>query len=142
MGNEIMLEFDAVSENEGLARVVIAAFMARLNPTLDEIDDVKTSVSEAVTNAIIHGYGENGGKVIMKAQITDDTKLIVYITDSGKGIEDIKKAREPQFTTGKDNERTGMGFYFMEAFMDNVTVESSPGNGTTVKMSKIIGNCA
>jgi stage II sporulation protein AB (anti-sigma F factor) len=138
MGNEITLEFDAVSENEGLARVVIAAFMSRLNPTLDVIDDVKTSVSEAVTNAIIHGYGEKGGKVVMKARIVDGTELLVDISDMGKGIDDIEKAREIYFTTGLENERTGMGFYFMETFMDNVIIESKPGNGTTVKMSKII----
>lgn len=140
MGNEIMLEFDAVSENEGLARVVIAAFMTRLNPTLDVIDDVKTSVSEAVTNAIIHGYGGSGcGKVAMRATIVDDVELRVDITDNGKGIEDIERARQPMFTTGGDDERTGMGFYFMETFMDEVCVESTAGCGTTVRMSKIIG---
>jgi stage II sporulation protein AB (anti-sigma F factor) len=139
MDNEITLEFDAVSENEGLARVVIAAFMSRMNPTLDMIDDVKTSVSEAVTNAIIHGYGEKSGKVVMKARIVDDIELMVDISDKGKGIEDIEKARKMLFTTGSENERTGMGFYFMEAFMDNVTIESKLGSGTTVRMSKIIG---
>jgi stage II sporulation protein AB (anti-sigma F factor) len=138
MGNEIMLEFDAVSENEGLARVVIAAFMSRLNPTLDMIDDVKTSVSEAVTNAIIHGYGDKGGKVVMKAKIVDGMELLVDISDMGKGIDDVEKAREIFFTTEPENERTGMGFYFMETFMDNVIIESKPGNGTTVRMSKII----
>jgi stage II sporulation protein AB (anti-sigma F factor) len=139
MDNGIRLEFDAVSENEGLARVVIAAFMSRLNPTLDEIDDVKTSVSEAVTNAIIHGYGEKGGKVVMSARIEDKAKLVVDISDSGQGIEDIGKARKPMFTTGEENERTGMGFYFMETFMDNVAIKSAIGKGTTVSMSKIIG---
>jgi stage II sporulation protein AB (anti-sigma F factor) len=139
MDNQIMLEFDAKSENEALARIVIAAFMSRLNPTLDEVDDVKTSVSEAVTNAIIHGYGEKGGKVKMKAAIDDDRTLTVDISDDGKGIEDVKQARELLFTTAPDNERTGMGFYFMEIFMDTVSVESSLGKGTTVHMSKLIG---
>jgi stage II sporulation protein AB (anti-sigma F factor) len=141
MDNEIRIEFDAVSDNEGLARVVIAAFMSRLNPTLDEIDDVKTSVSEAVTNAVIHGYEDKGGKVVMTARIAG-SELEVCISDSGKGIEDIEKAREPLFTTGDDNERTGMGFYFMETFMDEVDIESVIGNGTTVRMKKIIGKCA
>jgi stage II sporulation protein AB (anti-sigma F factor) len=141
MDNEIKIEFDAVSDNEGLARVVIAAFMSRLNPTLDEIDDVKTSVSEAVTNAVIHGYDDKGGKVVMTARIYGG-ELEVCVSDSGKGIEDIEKAREPLFTTGNENERTGMGFYFMETFMDKVDIESTLGSGTTVRMKKIIGKSA
>ena len=136
MENEICMEFDAVSENEGLARVVIAAFMSRVDPTVDLVEDVKMAVSEAVTNAIIHGYGERGGRVVMRARITDDDELIVDIMDKGVGMADVAQAMQPLFTTGPDNERSGMGFAFMEAFMDRLEVESSPGEGTSVHMWK------
>lgn len=138
--NEIKLEFEAVSENEGLARVVIAAFIAGLDITVDELEDVKTAVSEAVTNAIIHGYRECGGKVLMNAVLKkesmDRNLLIVEICDTGVGIEDVERAMQPMFTTGLENERSGMGFSFMEAFMDKVTVTSSPNMGTMVHMEK------
>lgn len=134
--NEISIEFDAISENEGLARVVIAAFAAHLDPTLDQIEDVKTAVSEAVTNAIIHGYGEHGGKVVMKARLLADGGLCVDIIDNGVGIADIEQAMQPLFTTGAEDERSGMGFSFMEAFMDGLFVESTPGEGTCVHMYK------
>lgn len=136
MENEICMEFDAISENEGLARVVIAAFLARIDPTVDQVEDVKMAVSEAVTNAIIHGYGEKGGRVVMQARLSCDGELSVDIIDKGVGIEDVEQAMRPLFTTGADSERSGMGFAFMEAFMDRLEVESSPNKGTCVHMWK------
>ena len=136
MENEICMEFDAISENEGLARVVIAAFLSRIDPTVDQVEDVKMAVSEAVTNAIIHGYGEKGGRVVMQARLSADGELSVDIIDKGVGIEDIEQAMQPLFTTGAANERSGMGFAFMEAFMDRLEVESSPNEGTCVHMWK------
>lgn len=133
--NRIKIEFDAISENEAFARVCIAAFVTRLDPTLEEINDVKTAVSEAVTNAIIHGYGEKGGIVIMEAGL-EENELEIIITDFGKGIENVSQAMMPMFTTGEDKERSGMGFTFMEVFMNELYVESSPGKGTTVIMKK------
>lgn len=136
----VRLEMDSLSQNEEFARVVTAVFMSRLNPTLEEVDDVKTAVSEAVTNAVIHGYRGQEGVICM--DITADMKeqeLEVCIKDSGVGIPDIKKAMEPMFTTDPEGERSGMGFSFMEAFMDQVNVTSQPGQGTTVSMKKYIG---
>lgn len=138
--NEIYMEFDAISENEGLARVVIAAFLSRIDPTIDEIEDVKTAVSEAVTNAIIHGYGEKGGRVVMRAGISAEKELSIDISDQGVGIADVEQAMQPLFTTGASNERSGMGFSFMEAFMDRLEVESSVGEGTRVHMWKRFGS--
>lgn len=136
----VRLEMDSLSQNEEFARVVTAVFMSRLNPTLEEVDDVKTAVSEAVTNAVIHGYRGQEGVICM--DITADMKeqeLEVCIKDSGVGIPDIRKAMEPMFTTDPEGERSGMGFSFMEAFMDQVDVTSQPGQGTTVSMKKYIG---
>ena len=135
MKEEMRLEFDAISENEGLARVVIAAFLTRLDPTLEQLQDVKTAVSEAVTNAVIHGYEEKGGKIRMLA-ILERGELRLTIEDDGIGIEDVSKAMQPLFTTKPEGERSGLGFSFMEAFMDRISVESSLGNGTTVHMWK------
>ena len=132
----IRLEMESRSSNEEFARVVAAVFMSRLDPTLEEMDDVKTAVSEAVTNAVIHGYREKCGTVVM--ELTADRterSLTVEVTDQGTGIEDIKKAMEPMYTT----DRSGMGFAFMEAFMDEITVESEAGCGTKVTMKKYIG---
>lgn len=137
--NEICMEFDAISENEGLARIVIAAFVSRVDPTIDEIEDVKTAVSEAVTNAIIHGYGEKGGRVVMRASLSEENELSVEIADRGVGIDDVEQAMQPLFTTGAASERSGMGFSFMEAFMDRLEVESSIGEGTCVHMWKSFG---
>lgn len=134
--NQICMEFEAISENERLARVVIAAFLAGIDPTIDELEDVKTAVSEAVTNAIIHGYKERGGKVILRATISADGELAVDIIDHGVGIINVEQAMQPLFTTGTPNERSGMGFLFMEAFMDRLDVESRPGEGTCVHMWK------
>lgn len=136
--NEMRLSFDARSVNEGFARVAVAAFITELNPTLDEVADVKTAVSEAVTNAIIHGYDNPEEQVELICRIQDD-EVEITVQDSGKGIADVEKAREPFFTTKPELERSGMGFAFMEAFMDEVQVESSVGKGTRVWMCKKIG---
>ena len=138
--NEMEISFDAVSWNESFARVAVAAFVTHLNPTLEEIDDVKTAVSEAVTNAIIHGY-ENipaQGKVLLHCILEGDV-LHIEVVDKGKGIEDVKRAMEPLFTTRPDLDRSGMGFAFMEAFMDELEVESEVGKGTVVRMTKKLG---
>lgn len=131
-------EIESRSENEEFARVVVAVFMSRLNPTLAEIDDVKTAVSEAVTNAVIHGYGKGEGIIYLQTE-AKDKELTVIIRDKGTGIKDVKKAMEPMFTSDITGERSGMGFSFMEAFMDEVCVDSVPGEGTTVTMRKKIG---
>lgn len=136
--NEMKLEFDARSINEGFARMAVAAFIAENNPTLDEISDIKTAVSEAVTNAIIHGYDDPKQKVFLFCSVQgNDVEIIVE--DHGKGIADVKKAMEPFYTTKPELERSGMGFAFMEAFMDAVFVNSVPGEGTKVTMRKKIG---
>lgn len=138
MTNEMKLEFDSRSANEAFARVTVASFMTQLNPTLEEVSDVKTAVSEAVTNAIIHGYENHVNKVRIYAGIEGRT-LHLEISDRGVGIPDVKKAMEPLYTTRPELERSGMGFSFMEAFMVEVQVESEPGKGTIVRMKKIIG---
>ena len=167
--NYVELEFDAIPENEGFARVVVAAFMAQLDPLLEEVDDVKTAVSEAVTNCIIHGYGyndcnrenatrenhntdnngrekgerdnhnENENRMVHMECFRCQNELYVLIEDTGIGIDDVKQAMEPLFTTKPDLERSGMGFAFMEAFMDELYVESQKDMGTKVYMSKRIG---
>lgn len=141
MKKEICLEFDALSENEGLARVVIAAFLTQVDPTLEELADVKTAVSEAVTNAIVHGYEEQGGRITLAASL-DQGILEVSVEDRGVGIEDVAKAMQPMYTSKPDSERSGMGFAFMEAFMDRVEVESAPGAGTCVHMWKAFKGAA
>lgn len=138
MTNEMKLEFDSRSANEAFARVTVASFMTQLNPTLEEVSDVKTAVSEAVTNAIIHGYENHVNKIRIFAGIEGRT-LKLEISDRGVGIPDVKKAMEPLYTTKPEMERSGMGFSFMEAFMDEVVVESEPGKGTIVRMKKVIG---
>lgn len=143
--NEMHISFDAISINEAFARIVVAAFVAPLNPTLEEISDIKTAVSEAVTNAVIHGYDAEGDTlkkpVYMDCLIREDV-LEVVIRDEGKGIENIELAMQPLFTTKPDQDRSGMGFAFMEAFMDDLEVESSPGQGTKVSMKKKLGSSA
>ena len=134
---EIMFEFDSNSENESLARTVVAAFLARLDPTLEELGDVKTAVSEAVTNAIIHGYDGKPGKVKIHSWIGENT-IWIEVADQGVGIGDVNRAMEPLFTTRPEMERSGMGFAFMEAFMDELHVESQVGQGTTIRMKKKI----
>ena len=132
------MEIESLSKNEELARVVTAVFMSRLDPTLEELDDVKPAVSEAVTNAVIHGYQEGEGIIYMELQ-AEGKELTVLVRDTGVGIRDVKRAMEPMYTTDKSGERSGMGFSFMEAFMDHLTVISEPGKGTVVKMDKTIG---
>lgn len=132
------LEFNSESENEGIARVVTSAYIMRFDPDMEEMEDIKTAVSEAVTNCIVHAYSDENGKIEM--DISDKENVVkIEITDHGVGIPDVKKAMEPMYTTKPEEERTGMGFSFMEAFMDSLEVESTPGKGTLVKMSKIIG---
>ncbi len=136
--NEMQLTFDSRSSNESFARVAVAAFMTALNPTVEEVSDVKTAVSEAVTNAIIHGYQGEVHNIYIRCR-TQGRALTIEIEDKGTGIEDVQAAMEPLFTTKPDMDRSGMGFSFMEAFMDELEVESEPGKGTIVKMKKIIG---
>ncbi|MCI8666873.1 MAG: anti-sigma F factor [Dorea sp.] len=136
--NEMQLIFDSRSSNESFARVTVAAFMTSLNPTVEEVSDVKTAVSEAVTNAIIHGYENEVHNIYIRCR-TEGRTLYLEIEDEGKGIEDVKQAMEPLFTTRPELDRSGMGFSFMEAFMDSLEVLSAPGKGTTVKMKKTIG---
>ncbi len=131
------LEIESRSENEAFARVVVAAFVARLDPTLEEISDIKTAVSEAVTNAIIHAYGENVGPVLISAFL-EGNRLTVEVVDEGMGIEDLEKALEPLYTSKPELERSGMGFTIMENFMDELNVRSAPGEGTAVIMVKEI----
>lgn len=135
MKNQMELVFDAVSQNEAFARVTAGAFFSQLNPTLETMADVKTAVSEAVTNAIVHGYQNRPGKVKMTCTIENDL-LTVVIEDNGVGISDVDKARQPFYTTGPREERSGMGFAVMEAFMDALNVQSSEGKGTRVEMKK------
>ncbi len=134
--NEMRLDFLGVPENEGFARVVISAFTLPLSPTVSQIEEIKTAVSEAVTNAIIHGYEGTRGTVRLAAAILEDRTLCVEIKDAGHGIADVRRAREPFFTSRPEMERSGMGFTVMETFMDAVEVESSPGRGTTVRLLK------
>ena len=133
----IKFEFPSRSVNEGFARAAAAAFAAQLDPTMDELGDIKTAVSEAVTNCIVHAYPDSLGKVTMRLRILGGDTLEISVKDSGRGIEDVARAREPLFTTGGE-ERSGMGFTIMESFMDKLTVRSKPGKGTTVTMRRTI----
>lgn len=135
MENHVKLEFPSASANEGFARTAAACFAAQLDPTLEEINDVKTAVSEAVTNAIVHAYPDTLGKVVVRLRIREDHSLEIVVRDWGVGIPDIEQARTPLFTTGSE-ERSGMGFTIMESFMDQLLVRSVPGRGTTVTMKK------
>lgn len=135
--NYIKLEFPGKSANEGFARAAVACFAAQLDPTLEELGDIKTAVSEAVTNCIVHAYPDSIGKIVLRAKINEKRELEIVIRDWGKGIEDVDRAREPMFTTGGE-ERSGMGFTIMESFMDRMRVRSAPGKGTTVTLRKKI----
>ncbi|MBE7004010.1 MAG: anti-sigma F factor [Ruminococcaceae bacterium] len=135
--NYIAIEFLSRSANEGFARTAVAAFAAQLDPTLDELGDIKTAVSEAVTNAIVHAYPDALGKISLRASIFDGNLLEIVVRDWGCGIGDIEQAREPLFTTGGE-ERSGMGFTIMESFMESLNVRSTPGKGTVVKMKRRI----
>ncbi len=137
MDNRMKVQFSARAENEGFARSVAAAFVAPMDPTIEELTEIKTGVSEAVSNSIIHGYDEDPSQIIeMECQIRPNGKVILIIRDWGVGIEDVEKAREPMFTTGSMEERSGMGFTVMESFMDKLEVASRTGEGTTVTMTK------
>ena len=136
--NEMMITFDSRSSNESFARVAVAAFTTQLNPTLEEVADIKTAVSEAITNAIIHGYEEDETKFVhMRCELIENT-IKVVVEDYGKGIEDIEEAKQPMFTSKPELERSGMGFSFMESFMDDMQVASIVGEGTKVIMTKTI----
>ena len=135
MENHMSLKFDAKSVNEGFARMAVAAFILELNPTLEEIADIKTAVSEAVTNSIVHGYPDGDGKVEVTCEYVKQN-LCIRVSDQGIGIGNVDEAMQPFFTTKPQMERTGMGFAFMEAFMDSIEVFSQPGSGTTVMMTK------
>ncbi|QIB69864.1 anti-sigma F factor [Aminipila butyrica] len=137
MVNKVKIEFLSLSANESFARTAVAGFFAELDPTIEEIAEIKTSVSEAVSNAIIHGYkNEPTGVVSVECSYDEDRTIFLSVEDSGVGIEDIQKAREPLFTTGSTEERAGMGFTVMESFTDRVEVTSKPGEGTRVSMMK------
>lgn len=137
--NEMKIEFVSNPNNEALARISVASFVASLDPTIEEISDIKTAVSEAVTNSIIHGYENTKGIVTIKARIVHKT-IEIEVIDTGKGIEDIEKAKEALYTTKPELERSGMGFTIMESFMDEMKVNSTVGEGTTVFMKKTIKN--
>ncbi len=139
--NEMKLVVDSRSINEGFSRVSVAAFVAQLDPTVEELSDIKTAVSEAVTNCIVHAYEKEVGKIYITASIYNNGKIRIKIRDKGCGIENIEKAREPLFTT-KGGERSGLGFAVMESFMDKISVRSGLGKGTTVTLIKqISGRC-
>lgn len=133
--NSMELKIPSKSINESFARSVISAFLLQLDPTISELSDIKTAVSEAVTNCIVHGYRDTGGMIYIKGEIAEDNTIIIKIRDKGKGIPDIKKAMEPLFTTGGE-ERAGLGFAVMESFMDKVRVSSKEDKGTTVTLYK------
>ncbi len=139
--NQVTLEFPSRSANEGFARTTAACFAAQLDPTLEEVNDIKTAVSEAVTNAIVHAYPETLGKVSLKLRIREGNVLEIVVKDWGVGIADVEQARTPLFTTGNE-ERSGMGFTIMESFMDTLKVRSVPGKGTTVTMVRRISRRA
>lgn len=136
--NEMKLTFLSKSSNESFARVAISAFVAPLDPTIDELSEIKTAVSEAVTNCIVHAYENQIGKITMTAKIVDYDRIVIKIADKGYGIEDIDKAMEPLYSSKPNNERTGLGFAVMQCFMDKVKVRSTPNKGTTITMEKYI----
>lgn len=135
--NSFNLRFPSKSNNEAFARAAAAAFIAQLDPTLDELNDIKTAVSEAVTNCIVHGYRDSVGVIYMSVQLVEPATVEITVRDQGCGIDNIERARTPMFTTG-GVERSGMGFTIMESFMDRLSVRSAPGKGTTVRMQKAL----
>lgn len=137
--NEMRIDFLAIPENEAFARVAVGAFLLPLNPTMEEMEDVKTAVSEAVTNAIIHGYAGKSGMVRLSAELYEGARVQLEVMDCGVGIPDVEQAMQPLYTSCPEMERSGMGFTVMEAFMDRLTVRSQPGRGTTVHMEKRLG---
>lgn len=137
--NQMRLSFPSKSRNEAFARSAVSAFITALDPTVSELNDLKTAVSEAVTNCIVHGYRRQSGTVYIFASVKDDNTVTVKIRDKGVGIEDIKQAMQPLFTTSPEEERAGLGFAVMQSFCDKVRVNSAPGKGTTVTLIKKIG---
>lgn len=137
MENKMKLEFLSKSSNEGFARAAVAAFVSQLDPTLEELADIKTAVSEAVTNAIVHGYGHPSGIVTVCCELTGNL-VTITVSDTGKGISDISLALQPLYTQSSDSERSGMGFTVMETFMDGLTVDSAVGQGTVITLTKEI----
>lgn len=138
--NEMSLSFPSKSCNEAFARSAVAAFVMNLDPTISELSDIKTAVSEAVTNCIVHGYRRSSGTIYIKGRITDDNKVTLRIRDKGCGIEDVKKAMEPLYTSAPEEERAGLGFAVMQSFCDKVKVKSVVGKGTTVTLEKMISS--
>lgn len=134
--NEMKLQIPSKSCNESFARIAVASFFSQLDPTVDEISDIKTAVSEAVTNSIVHGYVNEIGNIFIHAKIIDDNKIYIRIRDKGCGIDDLDQAMEPMFTTCKTGERSGLGFTVMQSFMDSLRVNSKKGKGTTVTLTK------
>ena len=140
MMDQMEISFQAIAENEAFARMVISAFLVRRDPVLSVMSEVRTAVSEAVTNAVVHAYGaQEAGRIVMRASL-DDERIDIEIEDSGCGIEDVQQAMKPFYTSKPEEERSGMGFALMLSFMDRVHVESSPGNGTVVRMEKLLGS--
>ncbi|MCP3738663.1 anti-sigma F factor [Rossellomorea sp. BNER] len=136
MRNEMNIQFSALSQNESFARVTVAAFIAQLDPTMDELTEIKTVVSEAVTNAIIHGYDNNPSGIVYISVLMEEGLIDLTIKDDGMGINDVEEARQPLFTTKPELERSGMGFTIMENFMDDVEIQSQPGTGTIIRLKK------
>ncbi len=140
--NEMKLIIDSKSINEGYSRVAVGAFVASVDPNIEELTDIKTAVSEAVTNAIVHGYKDGQGKIYINVNVMDNNIIRIKIRDKGVGIENVEKAMQPLFTTAASGERAGLGFAVMESFMDKIKVNSAPGKGTTVTLEKRIrGKC-
>lgn len=136
MNNQMELTFLSKAENEAFARMVVSAFLVQENPSMAVISEVRTAVSEAVTNAVVHAYDGEIGKIVLRAQMNSDAMLTIDVEDFGRGIDDVRQAMQPFYTSQPDQERTGIGFALMQSFMDEVKVYSSPGSGTTVRMSR------
>ena len=136
MNREMKVQMSGISENQALARAIASAYVSQADPTVEELTEVKTAVSEAFSNAAIHGYQNEGGEVYMEFNFISDDTIMIKVTDHGIGIEDIARAMEPLFTTDTGQDRSGMGFTVMESFMDKIKVDSRPGQGTTVTMIK------
>ena len=137
--NQMRLSFPSKSCNEAFARGAISSFITPLDPTINELNDLKTAVSEAVTNCIVHGYGRKNGTIYINGKIAEDGRVIIRVRDKGCGIEDVEQAMQPLFTTAAEEERAGLGFAVMQSFCDSVKVRSTPERGTTVILEKLIG---
>ena len=138
--NELKMTFPSLSENERFSRLAVSGFLSQLNPQVDELSDIKTAVSEGVTNCIVHAYRDSVGLVFMQIRIFENSKVYIKIRDKGCGIKDVKQAMEPLFTTAPEEERAGLGFAVMESFMDKIKVRSTEGKGTTLVMEKTLSS--